>query len=135
VTLYKGNEITYRLPRNYLCSMTWKALSHKGLRSKRLGGLPRLPFSDGQLEEGTYPPSPWQRATAWTLTSSLLWTYALWVVLWVRETIRMGSHNRRGFPEQLGRSLSPPRIQGPSAQVLGPFCIPGGCHVEVDHYC
>ena len=50
MTLYKGNEITYRLPRNYLCSMTCKALSHKGLRPKRFGGLPRLPFPDGRLE-------------------------------------------------------------------------------------
>lgn len=85
--------------------------------------------------ERTCRPSLSQRATAWALTSSLPCTYALWVGLWVREITQMGSHSRRGFPERLGRSLSPPRIQGPSAQVLGPFCIPGGCHVEVDHYC
>lgn len=51
MTLYKGNEITYRLPRNYLCSMTCKALSYKGLRPKRLGGLLRLPFPDAGLEQ------------------------------------------------------------------------------------
>lgn len=49
MTLYKGNEITYRLPRNYLLLMTRKALSHNGLRPNRCKGLPRLPFSDGQL--------------------------------------------------------------------------------------
>jgi len=31
--------------------MTRKALSHKGLRPKRLGGLLRLPFPDAGLEQ------------------------------------------------------------------------------------
>ena len=31
--------------------MTCKALSHKGLRPKRLGGLLRLPFPDAGLEQ------------------------------------------------------------------------------------
>ena len=51
MTLCKGNEITYGLPRNYLCSMTCKALSHKGLQSKRHKGLPRLPFPDAGPEQ------------------------------------------------------------------------------------